>query len=255
MTLHDQIRRWTGGGQGKEVFELVRTVVYALLIALVLRTILFQPYTIPSDSMEPGLLVGDYIIVSKYSYGWSRHSLPFSPPLFHGRILGREPHRGDIVVFQLPRDESETYIKRLIGLPGDRVQVVHSTVFVNGKPIPRTLIGPGQDPDMPETPVTQYRETKASGRSYVTLFRSPEQDYENTDVYVVPQGQYFFMGDNRDNSLDSRWPGGVGVGFVPAENLVGKAQIILASWRGGASLLKPWTWVHIRPGRFFHALK
>jgi signal peptidase I len=243
-------------GQKKgELFELVKTIGYALLIALALRTILFQPFTIPSDSMEPGLLKGDYIIVSKFAYGWSRCSLPFNPPIFHGRIFGRQPQRGDIIVFQLPRDESQTYIKRLIGLPGDRVQIKGGAVYVNGKPIPRSLIGPGVDPDMPSTPVTEYREVKPNGQSYVTLDQGPNHDGDDTDVYTVPAGQYFFMGDNRDNSLDSRWPSIVGVGFVPAENLVGKAEIILASWKDGASLVKPWTWVlNLDPSRFFRVL-
>jgi signal peptidase I len=240
----------------REALEVAKTVVYALLIALVLRVVLFQPYTIPSDSMEPALLKGDYIVVSKYSYGWSRYSIPFSPPLFHGRVMGRTPQRGDIIVFQLPRDDKETYIKRLIGLPGDRVQVIGGAVFVNGAPTPRVAIGPTQDPDMPEIPVTQYRETKPNGQSYVTLDEGPGHDGDDTDVYVVPEGHYFFMGDNRDNSLDSRWPSQIGVGFVPAENLVGKAQMILFSWREGASLFKPWTWItHIELGRFFRRLQ
>jgi signal peptidase I len=240
----------------QEMVELGKTIVYALLIALVLRTILFQPYTIPSDSMEPALLQGDYIVVSKFSYGWSRYSLPLGPPLFKGRIFGHSPTRGDIIVFQLPRDPSQTYIKRLIGLPGDRVQLKDGTVSVNGKPIPRTALGPGQDPDMPETAVERYRETKANGHSYEVMQQTPLHDEDTTDVYVVPDGQYFFMGDNRDNSLDSRWPGQIGVGFVPAENIVGKAQIILASWRQGASLFKPWTWfTNIQLGRFFRLLE
>ena len=243
-------------GKAREAFEVGKTIVYALLIALVLRVVLFQPYTIPSDSMEPGLLRGDYIIVSKFSYGWSRHSIPFSPPLFHGRIFGRSPERGDIIVFQLPRDESQTYIKRLIGLPGDKVQLNRGVVFINGKPIPRTSIGQTLDPGMPDTTVTEFRETKPNGQTYVTFSQGPDHDYETTDPYVVPAGHYFFMGDNRDNSLDSRWPGQVGVGFVPAENIVGKAQIILFAWRDGASLFKPWTWVtHIELGRFFHLLQ
>ena len=243
-------------GKTRELFELAKTVVSALLIALVLRTVLFQPFTIPSDSMEPGLLRGDYIVVSKFSYGWSRMSLPLNPPLGHGRLFFHMPQRGDIVVFQLPRDESQTYIKRLIGLPGDRVQLVNGVVMINGKAIPRTDIGTTQDPGQPEVKVTQFRETKPNGQSYVTFSQGPDHDYENTDVYVVPDGQFFFMGDNRDNSLDSRWPGQIGVGFVPAENLVGKAEIILASWKDGASLFKPWTWVmNIQLQRFFHILQ
>jgi signal peptidase I len=241
-----------------EAVEIVKTIVYALLIALVLRVILFQPFTIPSASMEPALLQGDYIIVSKYSYGWSHHSIPFSPPLFKGRILERTPKRGDIIVFKLPRDGHTDYIKRLIGLPGDRVQVNNGQVFVNGVPIPRQFDGQTTDPDPHESGrmVMKYVETMTNGKTYTTFDQAPDHDGDSTDVYVVPEGQYFFMGDNRDNSLDSRWPSQYGVGFVPAENLVGKAQIILLSWKDGASLFKPWTWfTHAQPKRFFHRLQ
>lgn len=227
----------------REAFDLGRTIAGALLIALAIRTILFQPYTIPSGSMEPALVQGDYIIVSKYSYGWSRHSLPFGPVLFHGRFLARDPAPGDIVVFKLPRDEAVTYVKRLIGLPGDRVQVVSGAVFVNGRAIPRTPLGTTSDPEAPKVQVAQYRETKPNGQTYITFDRGGGRDGDDTEVYRVPEGRYFLMGDNRDNSSDSRWPKQVGVGFVPAEDLVGKAQFVLASWRPGVSLLKPWTWV------------
>ena len=254
MTTADASKSGKASG-AREVLELAKTVVAALAIALVLRVVLFQPYTIPSDSMEPELRKGDYIVVSKFSYGWSRHSIPFSPPLFEGRLFGRSPERGDIVVFQLPRDPRETYIKRVIGLPGDRVQVKGGAVFINGQALPRTLIGTGHDPDEPSIEVTEYRETKPDGGTYVTLDRGPA-DGDDTDVYQVPEGQYFMMGDNRDNSLDSRWPTLFGVGFVPAENIVGKAQVILFSWRDGVSLLKPWTWVtHFQPGRSFRPLQ
>jgi signal peptidase I len=242
-------------GKAGEAFEVVKTVVYTLLIALAIRTILFQPYTIPSDSMEPALLKGDYIIVSKYSYGWSRFSLPFGPPIFHGRLFQHSPQRGDVIVFQLPRDPGQTYIKRLIGLPGDRVEVKGGAVYVNGKPIPRAYIGASHDPDDPSIAVSRFRETKPNGQTYVTLDQGPGHDGDDTDPYVVPAGEYFFMGDNRDNSLDSRWPTIIGVGFVPAENLVGKAEIILASWNADVSLFKPWTWIiDLRLSRWFHPL-
>ena len=241
-----------------EMVEVGKTVFYALLIALVLRVLLFQPFTIPSASMEPTLLEGDYIIVSKYSYGFSRHSIPLSPPLFHGRLFFHQPSRGDVIVFKLPRDTKMDYIKRLIGLPGDRLQVKHGTVFVNDKPI--TQLPQGQttiDLGGFMTKADVIREVQAdSKKSYLTYQVDPTQPAENTDVYVVPEGHYFFMGDNRDNSLDSRFPQeNDGVGFVPAENLEGKAQIILLSWSKGASLFKPWTWVmDARPSRFFHYL-
>jgi signal peptidase I len=260
----------------EETVEIIKTVVYALGIALFLRVLFFQPFTIPSESMEPALLKGDYIIVSKWSYGYSRHSIPFSPPIFSGRIFGSQPHRGDIVVFKLPRDGHTDYIKRLIGLPGDRIQVRDGVVFVNGQAIPRQVVGPTEDPGARGLMVQQVRETMPGGPSYITFDQGPQQA-DNTTVYTVPQNCYFFMGDNRDNSLDSRFNPGLagqddhgcrwnipadaeigfqaGVGFVPAENLVGKAQIILLSWDEEASLFKPWTWfTHARPGRFFRGL-
>jgi signal peptidase I len=226
-----------------ELVEIAKTVAVALLIALVLRVVLFQPYTIPSDSMEPGLLKGDYIVVTKFSYGWSRHSIPFSPPLPAGRLFACAPQRGDVVVFQLPRDERQTLIKRIIGLPGDRVQVREGMVFINGRPVPHTSLGPVEDPGEPGLIVRQDRETLPNGKAYVTLDRASGREGDDTEVYVVPEGFYFAMGDNRDNSLDSRWPKEIGVGFIPADNIVGKARIILASWKGGAAILNPITWV------------
>jgi signal peptidase I len=194
--------------------------------------------------MEPTLRTGDYLIVSKFSYGWSRHSLPFSPPLFHGRLFATPPRRGDVIVFKLPRDQGRTdYVKRLIGLPGDRVQVRHGVVFINNVAFAQTPGRRRMDPESPFGPVSELRERNAEGRSYAIYQQAADHDGENTPVYAVPAGQYFFMGDNRDNSLDSRWPGDIGVGFVPAENLVGKVEIVLASWGEGVSLLKPWTWV------------
>jgi signal peptidase I len=240
-----------------ELVEVGKTVFYALLIALVLRVLLFQPFTIPSASMEPTLLEGDYIIVSKYSYGFSKHSIPLSPPIFSGRILFHAPQRGDIIVFKLPRDNKTDYIKRLIGLPGDHIQVKHGTVFVNNRPIAQAPQGQTTiDLGGFMTKADVVREKMANGKTYLTFSVDPTQPPENTDVFVVPEGQYFFMGDNRDNSLDSRFPKeNDGVGFVPAENLEGKAQIILLSWNKGASLFKPWTWVlDARPSRFFHYL-
>ena len=238
--------------------EIVKTVAYALLIALFLRVLFFQPFTIPSASMEPTLLEGDYIIVSKFSYGYSRHSIPFSPPLFKGRIMERSPERGDIIVFKLPRDGRTDYIKRLIGLPGDRVQMRQGRLWVNGKEVidkelPPMMIDSGYGFTRN---VQRFQETLPGGRTFITYDFGPDGDVDNTPTFVVPEGHYFFMGDNRDNSLDSRVPAEIGVGFVPAENLVGKAQIILLSWNPGASLFKPWTWVmNARPSRFFNILQ
>ena len=233
-----------------EVLDFVRSMLIAALAAVLIHTVLFQPFTIPSSSMEPALVTGDYIVVSKFAYGWSRASLPFNLPLFRGRIGGRPPARGDVVVFRLPRDPAQTWVKRVIGLPGDRVQVIGGTVFVNGRPIPQTPIGVTRDHDDPGRPVLQVRERQPSGKSYITYQTGPGRQGDDTDVYVVPAHAYFMMGDNRDNSLDSRWPREIGVGFLPAENLVGKAEVIVASWKPGASWFKPWTWLNLQPGRF-----
>jgi signal peptidase I len=242
----------------EEWVEIGKTIVYALLIALVLRILLFQPFTIPSASMEPTLLQGDYIIVSKFSYGYSRHSIPFSPPIFHGRLFGHAPSRGDVIVFKLPRDGHTDYIKRLIGLPGDRVQVKHGVIFINDKPIPQQPDGKVAmtSPYGMTGEVDRFRETFSNGKVHVGYSMDPSADIENTGVFLVPEKHYFMMGDNRDNSLDSRVPEEIGVGFVPEENLVGKAQIILLSWNDKASIFKPWTWVlDARPSRFFRILK
>jgi signal peptidase I len=228
----------------RQAVELAKTIGWALLIALVLRIVLFQPFTIPSDSMEPALLKGDYLIISKYSYGWSRFSIPFHPPLLRGRLFDRAPRRGDVVVFSHEKDGKRIdYIKRLIGLPGDRIQVIGSVLHINGRPVKRELLGPTADPDDPGRQVMQVRETLPDGRRWITLVESPDHPGETTGVYVVPENRFFFMGDNRDNSLDSRWPDGLGMGFVPKEEVEGRAQIILLSWRGGAEMLKPWTWI------------
>jgi signal peptidase I len=209
--------------------------------------------------MEPNLYEGDYIIVSKFTYGWSHHSIPFSPPLFHGRIMARAAHRGDIVVFKLPRDNHTDYVKRVIGLPGDRIQMKNGLLYLNDVQVPRQYLGVTKEDSGYGfvRDVFKYRETLPGGKTYTTNDFGTGEELDNTDPYVVPQGMYFMMGDNRDNSSDSRVaPAAGGVGFVPAENLVGKAQIILLSWRPGASIFKPWTWVlNARPSRFFHLLQ
>ena len=246
-------------GAVSEFIEIIKTVVYALLIALVLRVLFFQPFTIPSASMEPNLYEGDYIIVSKFSYGYSRHSIPFSPPIFQGRVMDRPARRGDIVVFKLPRDGRTDYVKRVIGMPGDRIQMRSGLLYINGQQVKREFTGTEREDSGYGfvRDVQHYRETLPDGRTYNTSDFGTDGELDDTEAFVVPRGHYFMMGDNRDNSMDSRVPPeSGGVGFVPEANLVGRAQIILLSWNRGASILKPWTWVmQARPSRFFNVLK
>ncbi len=254
-SLYEDVPPAKAGDLAHEVIETAKTLAVALALMLLVRVAVFQPFTIPSSSMEPGLVTGDYIVVSKWPYGWSRASLPFNLPLLPGRIGGKAPARGDVVVFRLPRDPGEVYIKRLIGLPGDRVQVSQGAVLVNGVPIPRQISGLARDHDAPGRIAPQVVETAPSGKRYVTFGGAPDHEGDNTGVYVVPPGTYFFMGDNRDNSLDSRWPQEIGVGFVPAENLIGRAEMVVMSWRRGASIFRPWTWLNLDLGRFFRRVR
>ena len=197
----------------QEVIETVKTVVYALLIALVIRTVLFQPYTIPSASEEPNLYQGDYIIVSKWTYGYSRHSILFSPPLFSGRLFFTQPKRGDIIVFKLPRDGKTDYIKRLVGLPGDRVQVKKGVLYINDRPlaehVDHTILTNDRGGGVVEETAIIQTETNPEGRQYLTQVHGPDEPAANTAVYTVPDHCYFMMGDNRGNSLDSRFDPGL----------------------------------------------
>ncbi|WP_420022308.1 signal peptidase I [Brevundimonas subvibrioides] len=247
-----------GGSAASETLEIVKTIVVALAIAFVLRVLLFQPFTIPSASMEPNLYEGDYIVVSKWTYGYSRFSsgLPVNLPLGDDRVLGRAPNRGDIVVFKLPRDDKTDYIKRVIGLPGDKIQMIANKLYINGTPVQDVTVGAAEVADVfGPRPVTEVRETLPNGKTFMTQDFGPGGDLDDTGVYEVPVGYYFMMGDNRDNSIDSRVQQSAGVGLVPDENLVGKAEIIMFSWSPGASLWNPVSWFqNIRLSRFFKIL-
>jgi signal peptidase I len=202
-----------------------------LLVAVLLgfRSLLYQPFNIPSGAMKPTLVIGDYIAVAKYPYGYSRYSFPGSPSLLAGRIFAAEPHYGDVVVFRLPRDPSTDYVKRVVGLPGDRIQMIHGLLHINGTPVKREQIADAIETDASGRTARgkQWRETLPNGTTYVTLDLVDEGFYDNTPVYVVPPGHYFMMGDNRDNSVDSRVLSQVG--YVPFENLVGRVDRIILS--------------------------
>ena len=236
------------------ILETIRTVVYAVLFAVVVRTFLFEPFNIPSGSMIPTLLVGDYLFVSKFSFGYSRHSLPFSPPFFKGRIFESQPERGDVAVFKLPLDNQTDYIKRIIGLPGDRIQVVAGVLHVNGKAVKRNRIRDYPGDRSGQRTSKQYEETLPEGRIHRII--EEQGDFgrlDKTRVYTVPKGHYFAMGDNRDNSLDSRVL--EHVGFVPAENLVGRAEFLFFSTNGKAQIWEVWKWpITIRYSRLFNGI-
>jgi signal peptidase I len=253
--------------------EFVSTIVVAVLIALGFRTIAYEPFNIPSGSMYPTLWIGDYLLVSKFSYGYSRHSLPLSLIPFDGRILGGEVTRGDVAVFKWPADNRTDYIKRIVGLPGDTVQTIDGALYINGEAVRREQIEDFVSEDGLQR-FRQVRETLPNGVSYLTLDceyvpgtdRCQYAPGDNRGPYTVPEGHYFAMGDNRDNSTDSRFPvmpgfggQGVGVGFVPADNLVGRADVLFFSTCGSmcdAPLWKPWNWFRaMRFDRFFTAIE
>jgi len=238
----------------------ISILLWALVIALVFRTFFFQPFKIPSKSMMDNLLIGDYLLVSKMSYGYSHHSLPFSPNIFSGRIFESPVERGDVVVFRLPRDPSIYYIKRIVGIPGDTIQMRKSRLYLNGAIVPREYVGDfkitneyGQEETYPK-----YKETLPGGKTYMTLDEGWKigGQGDDTDVFLVPKGHYFAMGDNRDNSQDSRWKRSEGVGYVPSENIVGRAEVIWVSFDDNARLWEFWKWFpEQRRERMFSGIK
>lgn len=233
--------------------EMIRTIVVAVLLAFGFRSVALEPFTIPSGSMIPTLLVGDYLFVSKYSYGYSHYSFPLSLPLFDGRVFASEPERGDVAVFRLPRDTSIDYIKRVIGLPGDRVQMRQGRLYINGTLVPRRKVSDYKEETAYGSKLRsqRYIETLPGGVEHVIIEANDYSPFDDTREYVVPEGHYFMMGDNRDNSQDSR----ADVGFVPLENFIGRAEFTFYSFADSTSLWEFWKWpTSVRWERLFRSI-
>ena len=238
------------------IIENIKTIFYALVIAVVIRSLFIQPFYIPSSSMEPTLLIGDRLFVTKYSYGYSKHSFPFSLPIINGRLFLKKPKTGDVIVFKTPADNRTDYIKRLIGMPGDTIQFQNGKLLLNNTVIPSVKVDAeyqircgSYSPD-----VNAYRETLPNGMKYIAVYKK-KGTMQNTDTYKVPLNHFFFLGDNRDCSKDSRFLSSVG--YVSKENLVGNAKIIFFSNDTiSGSVLKFWNWKQsLRIERFFNLLK
>ncbi len=236
----------------KFIIENIKTLFYALIIAILIRSIIVQPFYIPSSSMESTLLVGDRLFVTKFSYGFSKHSFPFSPPIFNGRIMYKSPKRGDVVVFKTPVDNRTDYIKRLIGLPGDSVQFIDGELYINGIQVLKTIILKNDILYCGNSKINikSFTEKLPEGKTYTASYRN-DFSYKNSDKFIVPDDYFFFLGDNRDCSKDSRFLSEVG--YVHKDNLVGKAQILFFSTDSKiGSVFKFWQWDEIiRFKRFF----
>ena len=236
----------------KLIVENIKTLFYALVIAIIVRSLFIQPFYIPSSSMEPNLLVGDRLFVTKYSYGYSKHSLPFSPPLLKGRLMFSPPSRGDVVVFKTPSDNRTDYIKRLIGLPGDKIQFIDSNLYINNVEVLKSKIKLKDKIfcGKQNINVIAFEELLSNGKKYNTVYVK-DNSFQNSDVFEVPEDHYFFLGDNRDCSKDSRFL--TSVGYVKKENLVGKAQFIFfSSDKSIGSIFSFWKWnKSLRFERFF----
>lgn len=234
--------------------ETFKTVIYAIVIAGLIRTFLFEPFKIPSGSMYPTLEIGDFLFVSKYTYGYSRHSFPFSKPVFEGRIWSDLPERGDVVVFKYPGDNTTDFIKRIIGLPGDTVQMKGGRLYINGEMVKREPVGKYTIDEYTILPTTytEYVETLPNGKQHRILELSDDKTVDDTMAFEVPAGHYFMMGDNRDNSNDSRKD----VGFVPYENIEGKARFLFYSHDDTVVWYNPISWIMaIRWGRLFDIIR
>ena len=240
----------------KFITENIKTLLYALIIAIFIRSIFIQPFYIPSSSMESTLVVGDRLFVTKFSYGYSKHSFPFSPAIFNGRIMYKSPKRGDVVVFKTPADNRTDYIKRLIGLPGDTIQFIDGELYLNGNQILKTIKSKNDILYCGnlKIKVTSFLEKLPGGKIYTSSYRN-DYSYVNSDKFIVPADHFFFLGDNRDCSKDSRFLSEVG--YVHKNNLVGKAQILFFSSNPKiGSIFKIWQWNRImRFERFFKKIK
>lgn len=253
--IEEEINKKNAENKDESLFEIIKTALLAVLLALVIRTFIAEPFNIPSGSMIPTLLVGDYLFVSKYSYGYSQYAFPLDLASFDGRIMAKEPKRGDVAVFRQPKKPTIDYIKRIVGLPGDRISVNDGILYINDTAVIRKKLNVEtlEDSFGRLASYNKYEEHLPGGVKHLIAEKSDEELFDNTQTYVVPEGHFFAMGDNRDNSQDSRAMNEVG--FVPMDNLVGKAQFIFFSTDGSARLLHFWEWPSaIRWERLFQTI-